>query len=72
MLQLTQRTRPVLPSAARAGQSETAQPPPPRSLVHLPAAATPLVPLFSDGAPSKPVLHLFQPESPTSRSQDLL
>ena len=35
MLQLTQKTSPVLPSAARAGQSKTAQPPPPRATILL-------------------------------------
>lgn len=71
MLQLTQKTSPVLPSAARAGQSKTAQPPPPRSLVHLPAAA-PLVPAVLRRRPQQAcpsplparVPHQQVPESP--------
>lgn len=71
MLQLTQKTSPVLPSAARAGQSKIAQPPPPRSLVHLPATA-PLVPAVLRRRPQQAcpsplparVPHQQVPESP--------
>lgn len=81
MLQLEQNTSLVLPSAARAGQSKTTQSPPPRSLVHRPAASTsccalvfrPTRPRCSQMVPPASLSFTSSaPESPTSRSQDLL
>lgn len=71
MLQPAQKTGPVLPSAARAGQSKVTQPPPRSSLGHLPAAAARLVPVVLRWCPQQACpWPLPAPEPPASRSQD--